>query len=174
MKTLKFTVNTYLGMDCMFCSHDEFEHFEVELSDEDAAKIEAAVEGKETLSQSEIESLCPEAAEEIDSVAYSTVHDMCVVNGWEEYGQDACGESLYDLFEADLESGDFAFTPEGAENMDEDEIYNAQYEAWEEAESQKMEAMSLHERAEYLEDHYSLDTDSSVVEYDYEYLNPAM
>ena len=44
MKTLTFTVNTYLGMDCMFCSHDEFEHFEVELSDEDAAKIEAAVE----------------------------------------------------------------------------------------------------------------------------------
>lgn len=31
MKTLRFTVNAHLGMDCMFCSHDEFEYFEVEL-----------------------------------------------------------------------------------------------------------------------------------------------
>ena len=62
MKTLKFTVNAHLGMDCMFCSHDEFEHFDVELSDEDAAKIEAAVKDKETLTQEEIEPLCPDAA----------------------------------------------------------------------------------------------------------------
>ena len=49
MKTLIFTVNTHLGMDCMFCSHDEFEHVDVELSDEDAAKIEEAAKDYEYL-----------------------------------------------------------------------------------------------------------------------------
>ena len=39
MKTLRFTVNAHLGMDCMFCSHDEFEHFEVELEDADPQRL---------------------------------------------------------------------------------------------------------------------------------------
>ena len=174
MKTLKFTVNAHLGMDCMFCSHDEFEHFDVELSDEDAAKIEEAVKDKETLTQEEIEELCPDAAEDINDEARATLLDICVVNGWDEYGQDACSESLSDLFEADLESGAFSFTPEDAEDMDEDDIYDAQYEAWEETETKKMDAMTLHEKSEYLQEHYGLDCDISCTEYDYEYLNPAM
>lgn len=172
MKTLTFTVNMYLGMDCMFCSHDESEQFEVELEDADAAKIEAALEGKEKLTQAEIEELCPEAAETIDSEARTVLHDMCVVNGWDEYGQDACGKDFYELFEEDLESGEFSFTPEDAEEMDDDEIYDAQFDAWWDAESEKMDAMPLHEKAEYLEEHYGLDTDSGCVDYDYEYLNP--
>lgn len=173
MKTLRFTVNAHLGMDCMFCSHDEFEHFDVELSDEDAAKIEEAVKDKETLTQEEIEELCPDAAEDINDEARATLLDICVVNGWDEYGPDACSESLSDLFEADLESGAFSFTPEDSEEMDEDDIYDAQYEAWEEAETKKMDAMTLHEKSEYLQEHYGLDCDISYTEYDYEYLNPA-
>ena len=172
MKTLRFTVNAYLGMSCRYCSHDEFEHFEVELSDEDAAKIEAAVQGKETLTQEEIEALCPEAAKDINYEARATLFDMCVVNGWDEYGVDACGKNLYELFEEDLESGVFSFTPVGVEGMDEDDIYNAQYEAWEEAERKKMVAMSLREKSEYLQDRYGLDCDISGTDYDYEYLNP--
>ena len=172
MKTLRFTVNAHLGMDCMFCSHDEFEHFEVELEDADAEKIEAAVKGKETLTQAEIEQLCPEAAEMIDDEARATLMDICVINGWDEYGQDACSKSLFDLFEADLKSGAFSFTPEDAGEMDEDEIYDAQFEAWDEAETEKMNAMSLREKSEYLQMHYGLDCDVSDVEYDYEYLNP--
>ena len=174
MKTLRFTVNAHLGMDCMFCSHDEFEHFEVELEDEDAAKIEAAVEGKEALTQAEIEELCPEAAEIIDNEARVTLLDMCVINGWDEYGTDAISKDLYELFEADLESGVFSFTPEDAEDMDEDDIYQARFDAWDEAETKKMDAMTLHEKSEYLQEHYGLDCDVSDTEYDYEYLNPKM
>ena len=172
MKTLRFTVNAHLGMDCMFCSHDEFEHFEVELEDEDAAKIEAAVEGKETLTQAGIEELCPEAAEKIDDEARVTLLDMCVVMGWDDYGVDAISKDIYELFDADLESGAFSFTPEGAEDMDDDELYQARFDAWDEAETQKMDAMSLHEKSVYLQEHYGLDCDVSDTDYDYEYLNP--
>ena len=69
MKTLRFIVNAKLGMDCMFCIHDDCESFDVELEDADAAKIEAAVEGKETLTQAEIEELCPDA--DLKSGAFS-------------------------------------------------------------------------------------------------------
>ena len=173
MKTLTFTLTVYLGMDCMFCSHEDYEQFEVELEDADAAKIEAAVEGEETLTKEEIEELCPEAASIIDSEACLVVHDMCVINGWDEYGEEACSKSLSDLFEEDLESGEFSFTPENAYEMDDDEIYDAQFDAWRDAESEKMNAMTIHEKAEYLEEHYGLDTDSGCIEYDYEYMNPA-
>ena len=172
MKTLRFTVNAHLGMDCMFCSHDECEHFEVELEEEDAAKIEAAVEGKETLTQAEIEELCPEAAEKIDDEARVTLLDMCVIMGWDDYGVDAISKDLYELFEADLESGAFSFTPEDAEDMDDDDLYQARFDAWDEAETQKMDAMSLHEKSVYLQEHYGLDCDVSDTDYDYEYLNP--
>ena len=172
MKTLVFTVTANLGMDCMFCSHEEFEHFEVELEDADAEKIEAAVEGKETLTQAEIEGLCPEAAGKIDDEAQVTLLDICVINGWDEYGLDAISKDPRDLFEADLESGAFSFTPEDAEDMDEDDIYQARFDAWDEAETKKMDAMTLHEKSEYLQEHYGLDCDVSDTEYDYEYLNP--
>ena len=152
MKTLRFTVNAHLGMDCMFCSHDEFEHFEVELEDEEAAKIEAAVEGKETLTQAEIEELCPEAAEKIDDEARVTLLDMCVIMGWDDYGVDAISKDLYELFEADLESGAFSFTPEDAEDMDDDDLYQARFDAWDEAETQQMDAMSLPEKSVYLQE----------------------
>ena len=174
MKTLTFTVNTYFGMDCSFCSHDDYENFDVELEDEDAAKIESAVEGKETLTQEEIEQLCPDAAETIDWEASSVKHAMCVIDGWDNYGQGACGKSLNELFEENLKSGEFSFTPENADEMDEDDIYQAQFDAWWEAEAAKMDAMTLCEKAEYLEYHYELDTDSSCIEYDYEFLNPKL
>jgi hypothetical protein len=171
MKTLVFGVTAHLGIDCCFCSHDEFETFEVELEDADAAKIEAAAKGKESLSQEEIEALCPEAAETIDAAAYATLLDMCVVNGWDEYGSDACSEDLSELFEEDLESGAFSFTPEDAEEMEEDELYDEQYDAWQEAEEAKMDAMSLHEKSQYLQNRYGLDCDVADTGYDYEYLN---
>ena len=37
-----------------------------------------------------------------------------------------------------------------------------------------MDAMTLHEKSEYLQEHYGLDCDVSDTEYDYEYLNPKM
>ena len=171
MKTLLFILNIQLGMDCAFCTHDDFVYFDVELEDADADKIEAAVEGKESLPQPEIEKLFPEAAEKIDKEARIALLDACVVFGWEDYGLDAISKDLYDLFEADLKSGKFSFSPEGAENMDEQEIYQAQYDAWEEAETQKMDAMSMHERSEYLQEHYGLHCDVSDTEYYYEYYN---
>ena len=174
MKTLRFIVNANLGMDCMFCIHDNCESFDVELEDADAAKIEAAVEGKESLTQAEIEELCPEAAGKIDAEARVTLLDMCVVSGWDEYGTDAISKSIYELFDADLKSGAFSFTPEDAGDMDEDEIYDAQFEAWEDAESEKMDDMTLKEKSEYLQEHYGLDCDISETEYNYEYLNPKM
>ena len=174
MKTLKFTVNVYFGMGCSFGSCDDYEQFDVELEDHDAAKIEAAVEGKKVLTQDEIEELCPDAVEIIDDEARSVKHAMVVINGWEDYGEGACGKSLNELFEEDLKSGKFSFTPENAEEMDDDEIYDAQFDAWWEAEEAKMNAMTLHEKAEYLETHYELDTDSGCVDYDYEFWNPAL
>ena len=82
MKTLKFTVNVYFGMGCSFGSCDDYEQFDVELEDHDAAKIEAAVEGKKVLTQDEIEELCPDAAEIIDDEARSVKHAMVVISGW--------------------------------------------------------------------------------------------
>ena len=171
MKKLVFGVNVHRGIDCGYCSRDEYETFELELEDEVASTLEAALEGRHSLPQEEIESLCPEAAEKIDAMAYSTLIDICVVNAWEEVGTDACSKELSELFEADLESGVFSFTPEDADDMDEDELYDERCYAWEEAEEAKLDSMSLHEKSQYLQNRYGLECDASDTGYDYELLN---
>lgn len=162
-------INIYadLGMDCMGCGHDLNDGIAVEITDESAEALAELGGGMvDELEGSLIEEQLPEIHEDLDWEARSGLHELMVIQGWEEHGWNACTNYIDELMEEDIENGDFVFEcPEDIDEEDEYAYEEACQEAWEEAESEKMGKMSVSELAEYLEDRYGLDTDTSDMEF---------
>lgn len=168
MKNILLNLNADLGMDCMGCGHSFDDGTMIQVSDEDAlALAELAAElDVEEIEGEDIWEHLPELYDRLESVAYTAMHNLMVIQGWEEYGWTACCNYIDELMEEDIANGDFVFDcPEDLDEEDEYAFEEARQEAWEEAEAEKMGAMSTSERANYLEERYGLGTDISDLDF---------
>ncbi len=168
MKNIAINITSDLGMECSGIGHYLDEYISVEIDDLFAERLMSLSSDHPSLDKSTIEEKDPELAKEIDKEAYKALHDLMVIQGWEEYGWQACANYIYDLIEEDLNNGSLVF--EYPDDIDEEEDYgieDACQDAWEEMENEKREQMDTHSLARYLEERYGLQIDISDMVYNW-------
>jgi len=168
MKKILIDIEAGLGMDCTYCGHSLDDEAVIELEDSNAEKLQSIWDeiGEEYPTKEQIQEQDPDLAEVMDVKVYLELHDLMVIQGWEEYGWQACCNYIDELMEEDIENGDFVFIcPEDIDPDDEDAYEEACQQAWEEQENELMGSMDTHDLAVYLEGRYGLDTDISDLEY---------
>lgn len=161
MKKVFINIYADLGIDCKGGQHDFEDSIVVMITDETAHSLTriACNQGHEVEARI-IEERLPEFYEDLNRDVSIHFHEMMVIQGWKDHGWDACSKYIDDLIEEDIENGDFVF--DCPEDIDDEDAYeDVRQEAWEEAENKKMDAMSVSELSEYLEDRYGVDTDFS-------------
>ena len=170
--TFKFNVELPSG-NCMqvYYGKSEQDTYEVELSDEEVAQLQKVLENYDEDEPAcyFLEGKCPEIDSKIREKVYSVAYDMTIIEGYEMEDYEV---NDGEVIKAAVESGEFV-----SENSFFDEIEDPDdpYEwsdlvderDWNKWLQAKLDAMSLHERAEYLLETFEVNEPEELPEGEY-------